>query len=30
MAHRTRLRVALFLAVGMTTTGLALLAYGAT
>ena len=28
MAHRTRLRVALFLAVGMTTTGLALLAYG--
>ncbi len=29
MAHRTRLRIALFLAVGMTTTGLALLAYGA-
>ena len=28
MASRTRLRVALFLAVGMTTTGLALLAYG--
>src|SRR5580765_1466759 len=28
MAHRARLRVALFLAVGMTTTGLALLAYG--
>src|SRR4249920_1633984 len=27
MAHRTRLRVALFLAVGMTTTGLAVLAY---
>jgi len=29
VAHRTRLRIALFLAVGMTTTGLALLAYGA-
>jgi adenylate cyclase len=28
MASRTRLRVALFLAVGMTTTGLALVAYG--
>ena len=28
MASRTRLRIALFLAVGMTTTGLALLAYG--
>ena len=28
MDSRTRLRVALFLAVGMTTTGLALLAYG--
>jgi adenylate cyclase len=28
MAGRTRLRIALFLAVGMTTTGLALLAYG--